>query len=311
MSLTLDKMVHTSVLADEIVEALNVRPDKRYVDCTLGGGGHAMAILANCQPGCELLGIDSDPEAIKIAQHNLYDFFERTVIINDNFYNLENICHETNFAPVDGILFDLGLSSLQLATAGRGFSFQLSGPLDMRFNPDEELTAADIVNKLPEAKLAQLIYIYGEEPAANKIAKNIVNNRPIRDTADLAAIVVNSVGDRYTKIHPATRTFQALRIAVNHELEHLTSALEQSLRCLGPDGRLAVISYHSLEDRIVKNFMLRESSNCICPANLPECRCNHVAQLTLINKHPITPTDSEIEINPRSRSAKLRVAQKI
>lgn len=311
MSLTLDRMVHTPVLAREVVEALNVRPGRRYVDCTLGGGGHALAILTKCKSPCELLGIDSDPEAIRIAQHNLYDYFENTVIINDSFYNLEDICNKTNFAPVDGILFDLGLSSLQLATAERGFSFQLTGPLDMRFNPDEELTAADIVNKLPESKLAQLIYIYGEEPAANRIAKNIVRNRPISDTADLAAIVINSVEDRGARIHPATRTFQALRIAVNRELEHLTSALEQSLRCLGPGGRLIVISYHSLEDRIVKNFMLRETSSCICPANVPECRCHHVAQFTLINKHPIVPSETEIENNPRSRSAKLRVAQKI
>jgi 16S rRNA (cytosine1402-N4)-methyltransferase len=311
MSLTLDKIVHTSVLIDEIVDGLDVRPGKRYVDCTLGGGGHAMAVLSKCRPPCELLGIDSDPEAIRIAQHNLYDFFERSVIINDNFYNLESICNETNFSPCDGILFDLGLSSLQLSTAERGFSFQQSGPLDMRFNPDEELTAADIVNKLPEAKLAQLIFIYGEEPAANRIAKSIVRSRPISDTADLAAIVISTIGEQHGKIHPATRTFQALRIAVNRELEHLTSALEQSLRCLAPGGRLAVISYHSLEDRIVKNFMLRETRSCICPADFPECRCNHVAQFTLINKHPITPTESEIERNPRSRSAKLRIAQKI
>jgi 16S rRNA (cytosine1402-N4)-methyltransferase len=311
MSATLTTPVHTPALAREIVQALDIRPGKRYVDCTLGGGGHALAILEECQRGCELLGIDSDPEAIRIAQHNLYDYFESTVIINDNFYNLENICTQTNFLPADGILFDLGLSSLQLASANRGFSFQLSGPLDMRFDPTEQLSAADIVNKLPESKLAQLIYIYGEEPFANRIAKNIVSNRPVADTADLAAIVVNSVGGRQSKIHPATRTFQALRIAVNRELDHLTSALEQSIRCLGPGGRLAVISYHSLEDRIVKNFMMRETKACICPSNIPECRCKHVPQVALISKHPIVPTDAEIERNPRSRSAKLRVAQKL
>lgn len=311
MSLTLEKMVHTPVMVNEVVESLNIRPGKRYVDCTLGGGGHAMAILTQSGHQCELLGIDADPEAIRIAQHNLYDYFESTVIINDNFYNLENICNGTNFSPVDGILFDLGLSSLQLATSERGFSFQYNGPLDMRFNPDEELTAADIVNKLPEPKLAQLIYIYGEEPLANKIAKNIVRNRPVADTAELAAIVIDTVGEQHGKIHPATRTFQALRIAVNRELEHLTSALEQSVHCLAKGGRLAVISYHSLEDRIVKNFMLRETKACICPENLPECRCKHTPQLVLINKHPLIPTDFEIGKNPRSRSAKLRIAQKI
>ncbi len=311
MSLALMNKVHTPVLIEEVVGALDVRPGKRYIDCTLGGGGHAAAILAGCRPGGELLGIDADPEAIRLAQHNLYDYFESVLIINDNFYNLSHICSETGFSRADGILFDLGLSSLQLATAERGFSFQLNGPLDMRFNPDEQLTAADIVNKLPEAKLAQLILIYGEEPLANRIARDIVLNRPISDTADLADIVTNSVGGRYSKIHPATKTFQALRIAVNRELDHLTTALEQSLTCLAPGGRLAVISYHSLEDRIVKNFMLHETRDCICPADIPECRCHHRPQIELIYKHPLTPTESEIEKNPRSRSAKLRVACKL
>jgi len=311
MSLALANRVHTPVLADEVVEALDVRPGRRYIDCTLGGGGHSLAILSRCQPGGQLLGIDADPEAINLAQHNLYDFFESSVIINDNFYNLENICRETGFFAASGILFDLGLSSLQLASAERGFSFQLNGPLDMRFNPDEQLTAADIVNKLPEAKLAQLILIYGEEPLANRIAKNIVDHRPISDTADLAATVSDAIGERYSKIHPATRTFQALRIAVNRELDHLTTALEQSLNCLEKDGRLAVISYHSLEDRIVKNFMLRETRGCICPPTVPQCRCQHKPSLALVSKHPVYPSDQEIERNPRSRSAKLRVAVKL
>jgi len=311
MSLALANRVHTPVLVDEVVETLDVRPGRRYIDCTLGGGGHSLAILSGCQPGGQLLGIDADPEAIRLAQHNLYDFFESSVIINDNFYNLENICRETGFSSANGILFDLGLSSLQLASAERGFSFQLNGPLDMRFNPDEQLTAADIVNRLPEAKLTQLILIYGEEPMAGKIAKNIVDHRPISDTADLATIIADAVGDRYSKIHPATRTFQALRIAVNRELDHLTTALEQSLNCLAPGGRLAVISYHSLEDRIVKNFMLRETRGCICPPTIPECRCQHKPSLDLVNRHPVYPSEQEIERNPRSRSAKLRVAVKL
>lgn len=311
MSLALANRVHTPVLVEEVIEALDVHPGKRYIDCTLGGGGHSTAILSRCQPGGALLGIDADPEAISLAQHNLYDYFESSVIINDNFYNLEYICSQTGFSQADGILFDLGLSSLQLSSAERGFSFQLSGPLDMRFNPDEQLTAADIVNRMPEAKLAQLILIYGEEPQANRIAKSIVNNRPIADTADLASIIASTIGENFGKIHPATKTFQALRIAVNRELDHLTSALEQTLNCLAPGGRIAVISYHSLEDRIVKNFMLRETRTCICPPNLPECRCHHEPRLELVSKHPITPSESEIEKNPRSRSAKLRVARKI
>ncbi len=311
MSIALANRVHTPVLADEVVEALDVRPGRRYIDCTLGGGGHSLAILSGCQPGGQLLGIDADPEAINLAQHNLYDFFESSIIINDNFYNLENICRETGFFAASGILFDLGLSSLQLASAERGFSFQLNGPLDMRFNPDEQLTAADIVNRLSENKLAQLILIYGEEPLANRIAKNIVDHRPISDTADLAATVSDAIGDRLSKIHPATRTFQALRIAVNRELDHLTTALDQSLTCLERGGRLAVISYHSLEDRIVKNFMLRETRGCICPPTVPQCRCQHKPSLALVSKHPVYPSDEEIERNPRSRSAKLRVAVKL
>jgi 16S rRNA (cytosine1402-N4)-methyltransferase len=311
MSIALANRVHTPVLVEEVVEALDVSPGRRYIDCTLGGGGHSTAILARCQPGGSLLGIDADPEAINLAQHNLYDYFESSVIINDNFYNLEYICSSTGFGPVDGILFDLGLSSLQLSSADRGFSFSINGPLDMRFNPDEQLTAADIVNRMPEAKLAQLILIYGEETQANRIAKNIVANRPIADTADLAAIVANTVGDNFGKIHPATKTFQALRIAVNRELDHLTSALEQTLNCLAPGGRLVVISYHSLEDRIVKNFILRETRACICPPGLPECRCQHEPRLEPLSRHPITPSETETEKNPRSRSARLRVARKI
>jgi 16S rRNA (cytosine1402-N4)-methyltransferase len=311
MSLALANRVHTPVLVDEAVEALDVRPGGRYIDCTLGGGGHSLAILSRCQPGGQLLGIDADPEAIRLAQHNLYDFFENSVIINDNFYNLENICRDTGFSGAGGILFDLGLSSLQLSSAERGFSFQLNGPLDMRFNPDEQLTAADIVNRLPEDKLAQLILIYGEEPLAHKIARSIVDQRPISDTADLAAAVAAVVGDRYSRIHPATRTFQALRIAVNRELDHLTTALDQSLNCLESGGRLVVISYHSLEDRIVKNFMLRETRGCICPPSIPQCRCTHKPSLELLSRHPVYPSEQEIERNPRSRSAKLRVAVKL
>ena len=311
MPLMISKQEHVPVLLDEVVEALNVRPGKRYVDCTLGNGGHAKAILSKCQPGGELLGIDADPEAIALAQHNLYDYFENTVIINDNFYNLDRICQETDFCSVDGIVFDLGLSSLQLESAERGFSFQRSGPLDMRFSPDEPLTAADIVNSMPEAELAKLILIYGEESQAYRIARNIAQHRPITDTAQLAALVANTVGDRPTRIHPATRTFQALRIAVNHELEHLSAVLEQSVNLLISGGRLVVISYHSLEDRIVKNFMLRETRACICPPSLPECRCHHQPTLLLAERHPVVPTEFEIARNPRSRSAKLRVAQRI
>ena len=311
MNVTLTGRRHIPVLIDDVVNALDVRPGKRYVDCTMGGGGHSLAIIEQSQPGGQLIGIDADPEAINLAQHNLYDYFENTTLINDNFSHLEYICAATAFTPVDGILFYLGLSSLQLESTERGFSFQRSGPLDMRFNPDENLTAADIINKMPEEKLAQLIRIYGEEPFANRIAKEIVRNRPITDTALLAELVSITVGARHGRIHPATRTFQALRIAVNRELEYLTSALEQAIKCLGKGGRLVVISYHSLEDRIVKNFLLKESKNCLCPPNITECRCNHNAKLSILTKNAILPSDNEVDTNTRSRSAKLRAAARL
>ncbi len=311
MSVALTGHRHIPVLINEVVDALDVKPGGRYVDCTLGGGGHSLSIVKQSQPGGQLLGIDADPEAINLAQHNLYDYFENTTLINDNFSHLEYICVATGFIPVDGILFDLGLSSLQLESAERGFSFQRSGPLDMRFNPDENLTAADIVNKMPEDKLSQLIRIYGEEPFAARIAREIVRSRPITDTAILAELISITVGGRHGRIHPATRTFQALRIAVNRELEYLTSALEQAVKCLAQGGRLVVISYHSLEDRIVKNFLLKESKDCICPPSIPECRCNHRARLNILTKNVILPSDNEVDTNLRSRSAKLRAAARL
>jgi len=311
MSVALTSRRHIPVLINEVIEALDVKPGGRYVDCTLGGGGHSLAIIQQSQPGGQLLGIDADPEAINLAQHNLYDYFENTTLVNDNFSRLEYICAATRFSPADGILFDLGLSSLQIESAERGFSFQRSGPLDMRFNPDEKLTAAEIVNKMPEDKLAQLLRIYGEEPFAGRIAREIVRNRPITDTAQLAELISATVGYRQGRIHPATRSFQALRIAVNRELEYLTSALEQAVNCLAREGRLVVISYHSLEDRIVKNFMLKESKDCICPPSIPECRCNHHASLTILTKNAILPSDNEVDTNLRSRSAKLRAATRL
>jgi 16S rRNA (cytosine1402-N4)-methyltransferase len=311
MNATLTASRHVPVLSAEVLEMLDVKPGGRYIDCTLGGGGHALSILESSKPDGQLLGIDADPEAINLAQHNLYDYFENTTLINDNFSNLEFICTATGFIGADGILFDLGLSSLQIENAERGFSFQRSGPLDMRFNPDEKLTAADIVNKLPVDKLAQLIRIYGEEPMAVHIARNIVINRPINDTSELAEIISSSVKIHHGRIHPATRTFQALRIAVNRELDYLTSSLEQSIKCLAKGGRLVVLSYHSLEDRIVKNFLLKESRDCICPTDIPECRCNHQAKLIILTKNAILPSDKEVDTNPRSRSAKLRTAVRL
>jgi 16S rRNA (cytosine1402-N4)-methyltransferase len=303
--------IHKPVMLSKVVEALNAESGKRYVDCTLGSGGHASAILATIQPDGQLLGIDADPEAINIAKTKLADYIGSTIIINDNFANLETICRENNFLPVHGILFDLGFSSTQLDISERGFSFQHDGPLDMRFSPTQGLTAADIVNNLPEDNLSQIIKTYGEERYSKRIAQYIIKNRPINSTLQLASVVEKATGGRHGNIHPATRTFMALRITVNRELENLVTALKQSINCLDQRGRLVVISYHSLEDRIVKQFMTRESKGCICPPDIPVCQCGHTPTLKIVSKKAITPSLTEIKLNPRSRSAKLRIAERL
>ena len=302
---------HIPVLLKETIEAMAVQPGGRYIDCTLGGGGHAAAILDHSSPGGQLLGIDADPEAIKISKARLQAYSSSTLLINENFVNLQAICIKYDFLPVHGILFDLGLSSLQLNGNGRGFSFQHEAPLDMRLSPGQEVTAADIVNTYPESKLAHFIETYGEESYSHTIAHRIVNERPIKTTLQLAQIIELAIGSRRGRIHPATRTFQALRIAVNHELQHLQAALIQAVNLLGFEGRLVVISYHSLEDRIVKQFMQQESKDCICPPGTPTCICGHTACLKLINKKVITPSLAEVQLNPRSRSAKLRAAERL
>ena len=302
---------HIPVLLKETMEALAVQPGGRYIDCTLGAGGHAAAILEHSSPGGQLLGIDADPEAIKIARARLKAYSGSTLLINENFANLQAICLKYDFFPVHGILFDLGLSSLQLNGNGRGFSFQHDAPLDMRLSPSQEVTAADIINTSPEAELAHLIRKYGEEGYSRQIAHRIVNQRPIKTTLQLAQTIERAIGRRRGRIHPATKTFQALRIAVNHELEHLEAALKQAINLLGFEGRLVLISYHSLEDRIVKQFMRQESMGCICPPGTPTCICGHTVSLRLINKRVITPSLVEVQLNPRSRSAKLRAAERI
>ena len=301
---------HTPVLLSETLRALAVQPGGRYIDCTLGGGGHSAAILDHSSPGGQLLGIDADPNAMEIASERLQHYKDSTLLVNDNFVNLHSICIKYDFFPVHGILFDLGLSSYQLNGNGRGFSFQNDAPLDMRFSPGQKVTAADIVNETPEARLAHLIRTYGEEHQSRKIASYIVKSRPVKTTRELAGIIEKAIGRR-GKIHPATKTFQALRISVNHELEHLESALRQAIDLLGYNGRLVVISYHSLEDRIVKQLFQKEARGCICPPEVPTCVCGHVPRIKLINRRVVTPSDTEVDVNPRSRSAKLRAAERI
>jgi 16S rRNA (cytosine1402-N4)-methyltransferase len=310
MGQQVSSLAHTPVLLPETVKALNVQPGGRYIDCTVGGGGHAATILEGSSPGGQLLGLDADPEAVKAARARLEGFGNAVRIVQANFVNLEVTCLKYDFMPVNGILFDLGLSSLQLDSGDRGFSFQREAPLDMRFNPAQHTSAADIINSSTEAELAYIIRTYGEESCGYRIARRIVAERPLRTTAELAR-VVEKVVPRRGKIHPATRTFQALRIAVNHELDNLDAALKQAVRLLGYQGRLAVISYHSLEDRIVKRFMQQESRGCICPPGTPSCICHHVPSLRLVNRRVIKPGADEVGRNPRSRSAKLRVAERI
>ena len=313
MSVTMSMPVHVPALLNEIIAGLQPHRGGDFIDCTVGLGGHAAAILEKISPSGRFLGIDADPEAIKISQDKLRDYGEAVTLVNDNFVNLEAICKRYHFHPVDGILFDLGVSSLQLDTAERGFSFHLDAPPDMRFDPGQALTASDIVNNFSEQELAKLIGRYGEERHSLRIARQIVQNRPIATTVELARLVEQALvaPPRRGKIHPATRTFMALRIAVNSELQNLELALNQTLNLLRPGGRLTVISYHSLEDRIVKQFMRYAASGCICPPGTVICRCGHVPTLKLISRKVIKPASLEIESNPRSRSAKLRIAERL
>jgi len=311
MIVTMSAPVHVPALLNEVIAGLQVRQGGYFVDCTVGLGGHAAAILERISPSGRLLGIDADPQAIKMSQDRLADYGEAVTLVNDNFVDLEAICERYHFHPVDGILFDLGVSSLQLDTAERGFSFHLDAPLDMRFDPEQGLAASDIVNSFSEQELAGLIERYGEERHSRRIARYIVQNRPIATTVELARLIERALGGKRARIHPATRTFMALRIAVNSELQNLEPALQQTPNLLRPGGRLAVISYHSLEDRIVKQFMRCAATSCLCPPGTAICRCGHVPTLKLISRKVIRPTSLEIESNPRSRSAKLRIAERL
>ncbi|MEX2159011.1 MAG: 16S rRNA (cytosine(1402)-N(4))-methyltransferase RsmH [Dehalococcoidia bacterium] len=306
------KLEHESVMVREVVEALNVKPGGRYVDGTVGAGGHAEAIMEAASPGGQLLGIDKDPDAIEAARERLARFGDDVRLEQGDYAEMDRICREIDFAPVHGVLLDLGLSSLQLGRAERGFSFQREGPLDMRFSPEQTLTAADIVNEYSEQELADLLWRFGEEPRSRRIARRIVERRPLETTTALAKAVEEAVGGRARRqSHPATRTFQALRIAVNQELLSLADVLPLAYGLLGDLGRLGVLSYHSLEDRAVKAFVQRESRDCICPPRLPVCTCGHKATLRPVTRGALRPSDEEVARNPRSRSARLRVAERL
>lgn len=304
--------MHKSVLLQEVIIALQPRSGGIYLDGTVGAGGHATALLEASAPDGQLFGLDQDQSALAVAKSQLAQFGQRVHLFHANFDRLAQVAQAQGIPPVDGILLDLGVSSMHLDQPERGFSFQADGPLDMRMDASQGQTAADLVNHLPEDELANLIFRYGEERHSRRIARAIVKARPIWRTLELAQIVARASGagrsDR-TKIHPATRTFQALRIAVNDELGALERALPQALGCLKPGGRLAVISFHSLEDRIVKQYFKQESLDCICPPEQPVCTCRHKATIDIITKRPITASLDEIDANPRARSAKLRVVE--
>ncbi|RIL10767.1 16S rRNA (cytosine(1402)-N(4))-methyltransferase [bacterium] len=302
---------HVPVLLEAVVGALRPHAGGRYVDGTLGGGGHARAILEASAPDGRLLGLDRDPAALARARERLAPFGARAVCVHASFGDLGAVADGHGFTPIDGVVLDLGFSSDQLDDPARGFSFQAAGPLDMRLDPGAPVRAADLVNDLPEDALADLLYRYGDERRSRRIARAIVASRPVETTTELAAIVARAAGGRAGRIHPATRTFQALRIAVNGELDALTDVLPQVVDRLVPGGRLAVISFHSLEDRIVKHALRDEARDCLCPPELPVCRCDHRARLRLVTRRPIEPSAAEVLANPRARSARLRVAERL
>ncbi|MGA9397324.1 MAG: 16S rRNA (cytosine(1402)-N(4))-methyltransferase RsmH [Anaerolineaceae bacterium] len=302
---------HLPVLYQEILTALQPHSPGRYVDCTLGAGGHAQGILKVSAPDGELLGFDLDPEAIEIASRRLAVFRHRVTIVRANYTSLKSELHRLGWKQVQGVVFDLGVSSMQFDRPERGFSFREDAPLDMRFDIANGRSAAYLVNTLGEKELADILWRHGEERLSRRIARAILRNRPITTTRELAELVRREHGGKVSRIHPATRTFQALRIAVNRELDALEDVLPQAIEVLAPHGRLSVIAFHSLEDRIVKQFFQRESRDCICPPEQPACTCKHRASIRVITKHPITPSESELKINERARSAKLRVAEKL
>ena len=291
------------------MNSLDVRSGGRYIDCTVGEGGHSVEMCKAADPAPRVLGLDVDEEALATARKRLGG--DATLVLG-SYRELKRLAEGNGFIPADGVLLDLGLSSLQLESGNRGFSFLRPGPLDMRFDRSQELTAHHVVNEYGEEDLADLIYTLGEERKSRRIARAITRSRPIEDTVELAEVVRRSMGRQpRRKTHPATRTFQAIRMETNGEMAAIEEGILGAIEVLGPGGRLAVISYHSLEDRLVKRLLARESSSCVCPPEAASCRCGHTPSVRLVNRRVMKPSRAEVETNPRSRSAKLRVAERI
>ena len=311
----MSEFYHVSVLLDECIEGLNIKPDGIYVDGTLGGAGHSSQIVKRLTTG-RLIGIDRDPVALKAAGERLTPYGDRVTLVHSNFCEIAQVLEELGIPGVDGILLDLGVSSPQLDDGSRGFSYMADAPLDMRMNSEDTLSAYDVVNTWPQEELKRILYDYGEERYAPQIARAICNKReiaPIETTLELVDVIRSAMpaAALREKQHPAKRSFQAIRIAVNDELGSVEKVMRDAIPALNSGGRLAIITFHSLEDRIVKNGMTAASKGCTCPPNFPVCVCGKKPQVKLISRKPIVSSQEELDRNPRARSAKLRVCEKI
>ena len=307
---------HTSVLLEETVDGLNIKPDGIYVDGTLGGGGHAYEVCTRLNSKGRFIGIDQDEAAIVAAGIRLRDFGERVTIVRSNYCDMKSQLQNLGIDKVDGIVLDLGVSSYQLDTAERGFSYRVDAPLDMRMDRRQEMTARDIVNDYSEMDLFRIIRDYGEDKFAKNIAKHIVMERekgPIETTGQLIEIIKRAIPMKFQKTagHPAKRTFQAIRIELNRELEVLRESLDDMIEMLNPGGRICIITFHSLEDRIVKSIFKRNEDPCTCPSHFPVCVCGNVSKGKVATRKPILPSDGELEANSRSKSAKLRIFERV
>jgi len=307
---------HFSVMLGECIDSLNIKPDGIYVDCTAGGGGHSEEILKRLDTG-KLISIDQDDDALETCRVKFAKYGDRSILVKSNFCELERILKEFNIEAVDGVLIDLGVSSHQLDTPERGFSYNTEAELDMRMDKQNSFSAYDIVNKYSEIELKRVIFDYGEERYAPQIARKIIaarENAPIKTTTELAAIIKSAIPVAAAKKeaqHPAKRTFQAIRIEVNHELDVINPAIEAAVSTLRSGGRIVIMTFHSLEDRLVKNKFNDYAKGCTCPADFPVCVCGNKPKLKIITKKPVTASATELELNSRSKSAKLRVAEKI
>lgn len=310
------KPSHQPVLSEEVVSYLITRPEGVYVDATLGMGGHTKSILDHTRSRCLVIGLDVDEEAISISRERLSAYNGHVIYRNSNFSDIDKVLDSLDIREVDGIIADLGMSSFQIESSERGFSFMREEPLDMRMDPRLRFTAYDLVNEMTLDEISRVLRMYGEEKWSRRIAKRIVETRkesPIKTSAELAGVVSLAIPRKFhpARIHPATKTFQALRIAVNNELENIEAFIGRAVSRLRVGGRLVIISFHSLEDRLVKSSFLRMASPCICPPGMPECGCGKKKVLDIITRTPVIPADEEISNNPRARSAKLRVGERV